>query len=444
MKENKKIKYLTAGYAAFLLAAVCGMYWFINEILLDENKWNTNYLIVSTFLYMVILGYSLLKRKELFTCLPAMLFCMACFAASGLLLLLSDFYVNFPLWVAGGIFVAALIDRNFGMLYLYFFAFQAIYLQGSAVNGLILHFLVATAICLVICRMKTWLSMLYVMVFSSSLVVILTLVMNRMDFKQSMMLDSFYISVIYAGCIFLAMLLRLFQKAGSEKTEFAESVEFDVDKLLAPMNTNEDISAAEVRASELALQPEKGNTVKTHPTDTVDTTDYKPYCNENADLMRELKEKKKAVYAHSRLVSKMAGEAAGKIGANAVLVSAAGLYHEIGKLRENAQAAEIAGEHNFPERLVQILKECGTTDVQKLSSREAAVVALTDLILQTYTYLRASGHFGTSAKKIVENAVALCVTKGGMNDSKVTLADLNLLAAYFTEQLTEQDRKKGH
>lgn len=222
------------------------------------------------------------------------LFCMACFLVSALLLLLSDFYVNLPFWLAGGILIAALVDRNLGMLYVYFFAFHAIYLQGNAIGGLVLHFLVATAICFVIPKMKTWLSMLYVMVFSSSLVVVLALIMNRMKFEQNMLLDSFCISGIYAGCILLAMLLRLYMRAGSVEAEFAENVELDVDKLLAPMNSGEEISAAAVKqAEEMALQPVAERTVKETSALSADTTDYKQYCDENAELLRELKEKRK-------------------------------------------------------------------------------------------------------------------------------------------------------
>ena len=73
---------------------------------------------------MVIVLCSFIERKKIYNTVRTPGVLTACFLVSGLLLLLSDFYVNLPIWLLGGIVAAALASRNIGMLYLYFFVFS--------------------------------------------------------------------------------------------------------------------------------------------------------------------------------------------------------------------------------------------------------------------------------------------------------------------------------
>jgi hypothetical protein len=98
-----------------------------NEIIL-ENAWNNRYFLYAGILLGVIVLCSLIEVKKIYHSLRYAGILLACFIVSGLLLLLSDYYTNLPVWVLGGIVAAALVNRNIGMLYL---CDQYNYIDGS-------------------------------------------------------------------------------------------------------------------------------------------------------------------------------------------------------------------------------------------------------------------------------------------------------------------------
>lgn len=225
-KEPISMKKINIRYVIHLLLTflfATGVAWFSNEIIL-EHAWNDNYFLFTGVLLAVIALCSFLERKKLYGSVRTIGVLTACFVVSGLLLLLSDYYINLPIWLIGGIVAAALANRNMGMLYLYFFVFHAIYLQGNLLNGLIFHFVISTLICIFIPKMKTFLSMFYMMAFAACLVVTGSIINNQMYIEQSMMLDTFYILCTYLGCILVTMLLVKW--VGEKKP--AETVEAEV------------------------------------------------------------------------------------------------------------------------------------------------------------------------------------------------------------------------
>jgi len=162
-----------------------------------------------------------------------------------MLLLLSDYYVNLPVWLLGGIAAAALANRSMGMLYLYYFVYHAIYLQGDWRNGLVFHFVVATLISVFIPKMKSFLGMLYMMAFTACAVIAGSVIHNRMVIAQDMLLDTFYILCTYLGCIFITMLLVKW----TEEKEVAKAEEYvpnnyDYLDLLARETAEQDAEAA--------------------------------------------------------------------------------------------------------------------------------------------------------------------------------------------------------
>lgn len=410
MRENTKIRCCMLGHALFLIASVGGIVYFVNEILLEENSWNRNYLLVSTFLTLMLLTYCLVRQKQLFNTLGRTLFSAACFLISALVLLVLDFYVNFPAWIIGGILAAALLDRSLGLLYLYFFAFQAIYLQGGSLKGLVLHFLIATIVCIIIPKMKSWLSMLYMMVVVGCLVVIASFVMNHMEFKQDMVLEALPILGIYIGCIFVAMLLRMWNIA-AENT------------LLRTENTAVPQTAEELSAGE----------------------DYTAYCNESSELLLQLKKHSESAYLHSEFVAEMAGEAAKKVQANASLVRAAALHHEIGRLRGGTVAEQtlaLLEEQEFPKEVLELLAACENKEDFTLWTKEAVLLLLADKIAAMYHFLRKAGK-QTPPAKMVDRIITMQLMHGEWNASGLSIADCTMLRNYFIEQLTEQDKKRG-
>lgn len=200
---------INAGYAihmVLLLLMAAGIAYFSNAVIL-ENAWNKRYFLLAGILLAVLMLCSFVERREIYDSFRKTGILAACFLVSGLLLLLSDYYVNLPVWLIGGILAAALVSRNIGMLYLYFFVFHAIYLQGNWRNGLVFHFVIATVIAFLIPKMKTFLSMFYMMVLTSCLILIGSVVHNNMVMESGMLLDTFYILCTYLVCIFVTMLL---------------------------------------------------------------------------------------------------------------------------------------------------------------------------------------------------------------------------------------------
>lgn len=425
MKENTNIRRRMLGHALLLVAASGSIVYFVNEILLAEKQWNINYLLVSAFLTLMLLIYCLAMRKQLFTTIGKTLFSGACFIISALLLFLLEFYINVPAWVVGGILAAALVDRSLGLLYLYFFTFQAIYLQGGSLKGLVLHFLIATVICIIIPKMKSWLSMLYMMVVIGCLVVVASFVMNRMEFRQDMMLEALPIFGIYMGSILIAMLLRIWGNSALPQAKQPEGIA-------------EGLSEAQQTSP---LSEDKGLETEQQP----EVKDYAVYCNESSELLLQLKEHSKSAYVHSKLVAKMAGEAAEKIQANVSLVRAAALYHEIGKLRDESvteQTLLLLKEQNFPDEILEILRTYENKEKPVIKTKEAVILLLADKIISMYRFLRKTGK-QTSPEKIVDQTITMQMLHGEWNESGLSIADCTVLRNYFIGQLEEHDRKRG-
>lgn len=443
-KSNKTRKIAdTVLFSAAILLIGSAVQFFINEVVLEQS-WNRVYLGMSLVLLLVLLFYGVAEWDRVFAARGSLVFALLFFLISALLLVLPDVYMNFPVWLIGGILAAALLDRNLGMLYVYFFVLQAMYLQSGSIRGLVLHFVAATVICILVPRMKTWLSMLYVMAISSAAIVCLSVLMNRIRLKEDMLLDTMMILLVYLLCIFCAMLLRTFflpSLCDREQTE-EPTVGEDLEKKYDYLVKMAEETAEETAVSEQCL--DHGERKAEEPARMA--AEYLAYCEERAALLLSLKQKSGQAYTHSVLVGRLSAEAAGKIGASEPFAKAIGLYHEIGKLREGAaweQTILLAKEHAFPEQLQKALQECCLPEEHPLSHRESAVVALTDAILTTYFFLRGRQNVTSTAGKIVDNAIGMKLTQGKLNDSGLSVTDCSVIRNYFVEQLELQDKKRG-
>ena len=118
--SRKKIWLRYVLHMLLTLAVAAGVACFSNEVIL-EHAWNDRYFIFAGAILAVIALCSILERKKLYSSVRSTGTLLACFLVSALLLLLSDYYINLPVWIFGGIVAAALVNRNIGMLYLYYF-----------------------------------------------------------------------------------------------------------------------------------------------------------------------------------------------------------------------------------------------------------------------------------------------------------------------------------
>jgi len=447
-KQNTKIYLRYAIHMLLTIAFAAGIAWFSNEIIL-EKAWNNQYFVLVGILLAVIALCSLLECKKIYVSFKEMGILIACFLVSALLLLLSDYYVNLPVWLLGGIVAAALVNRNVGMLYLYYFVYHAIYLQGNWMNGLVFHFVVATLIAFFVPKMKTILGMFYMMAFSASIVIAGSIIHNKMSIDESMMLDTFYILCTYLVCIMITMLL-VKCTSSSKKTEIYTEPEEPNDyaylDLLAKETAEQDAAIAEIKESIAA----ENNVPKETVIEEVETVeevpveiDYTPYCDEKAELLLELRSKNKSTYAQAVLVGKLAAETAKSIGLNAELTKAAGLYKRIGKIREENNeytSTEIAKENNFPEPLIYLLDQLNHNMIEQ---KEAALLLITDGVISYYSIVRHVQKTDIPVEKIVDTIVSKKIFQGEFNESGLSMQECFMLREKLIDLLKTQDSKRA-
>lgn len=440
--SKKKINIRYVVHMLLTIGIAAGVAWFSNEVIL-ERAWNNNYFLFSGAILAVIVLFSFIERNKIYHSMRVTGILTACFLLSALLLLLSDYYVNLPIWLLGGILAAALVSRNIGMLYLYFFVYHAIYLQGNWLNGLIFHFVIATVIAFVIPKMKSFLGMFYMMAFTACIIVTGSVIHNKMNLEESMMLDTFYILCTYLACIFITM-LAVKWAGGKKAAEAAEEENlvpgnYEYLDLLASETAEQDavLAAITKEASENPVEqvPEE---VAEEP---VAEIDYAPYCDEKSELLMELRQKNKSSFAQAVLVGKLASETAKSIGLNAELTKAAGLYKRIGKIRENNDentTTEIAKEHNFPEPLIYLLDQLNHN---KIEQKEAALLLITDGVISYYSIVRHVQKTDIPVEKIVDTIVSKKIFQGEFNESGLSMQECFLLRETLIDLLKTQDKK---
>lgn len=427
----------------FLLVIAAFVAWFSNVLIL-ETSWNKEYFIFSGAILFVIALLGLIERKKLYVSGKNVVTLVLCFLLSAMLLLLSDYYVNLPIWLLGGIAAAALTNRNMGMLYLYYFVYHAIYLQGNWKNGLVFHFVVATLISIFIPKMKSFLGMLYMMAFTACAVITGSVLHNRMTIETDMLLDTFYILCTYLGCIFVTMLLVKWteEKEVVKEEEYVPN-NYDYLDLLAQETAEQDAVIAQIVKETKTEAEEKVQEVISDEIAEVnpEPIDYSAYCNEKSELLLELRTKNKSSYAQAVLVGKLAAETAETIGINAELTKAAGLYRRIGKIREvnnDNTSTEIAREHDFPQPLIDLLDQLNHNRIEQ---KEAALLLITEGVISYYSIVRHVQKSDIAVEKIVDTIVSKKIFQGEFNESGLSMQECYLLREKLIHLLESQDKK---
>ncbi|MBE5950278.1 MAG: hypothetical protein E7260_01645 [Lachnospiraceae bacterium] len=437
-EQNKRASgvKIAVGYLSHMLITFfmfAGVAYFINEIIY-EKAWSKDYFIYAGALFLIIALYSAIDCRRLYSSFKTEVILIFCFLVSALLLLQSEYYMNLPVWLIGGIAAAALVNSNIGMLYVYFFVFHAIYLQGNPVNGLIFHFVCATAVCLLIPKMKTWASMFYMMIFSGALIVVLSIVLNRFLINRDVLLDAFSIMCVYFAGIFITMLFVCFLGTGNEKeNEYDKTddalVTYEYLEQLAEETMESDtLQQGNFVAESIPQEPENSfaEECKEEPQE-----DYSPYCDEKAAVLQELKKQKKAVYAHAVLTGKLSYRASEGIGLRSEVAMAIALYEPVVKLWEKEA-------DNLPGGLVLMIQELLTGEI---TSKETALVAMADDVISNYTVIRHMKKLSLAPEKIVDKTIEKKMFRGEYNGSGMTLSEYTGLRKVFVEFLQEQDNR---
>jgi len=155
------------------------------------------------------------------------------------------------------------------------------------------------------------------------------------------------------------------------------------------------------------------------------------------ELMLRMKGYSEELLKHSRKISTLSEQAAKVVGGNGLLAKAGGLYHEIGRMEDGKDYIEagirIGKEHNFPERLLAVMRQ-HSTDFELPESTEAAVVMLSDCIVSAGEYLIKSGKRGMiSDEQIVNNIFQNRIKKGNLESAGMTLEQIRDLWNFYVE-----------
>jgi putative nucleotidyltransferase with HDIG domain len=206
-------------------------------------------------------------------------------------------------------------------------------------------------------------------------------------------------------------------------------------------------------------------------------------------LLRELLRRAPGTYHHSIMVANLAEQAAERIGANSTLVRVSAFYHDVGKMVrppffvENQEGIDphatidpftsarivishvadglaLAKQYHLPFRVQDIIAEHhGTRSVKSFyrkakeaagegtdvdiqpfrypgprpRSRESAIVMLADAIDATSTALRPNTE--KAIEKLVNTIVEEDILEGQLNDSELSMGDIEHLRASFIETL---------
>jgi len=173
---------------------------------------------------------------------------------------------------------------------------------------------------------------------------------------------------------------------------------------------------------------EKENSEASNYNKTVDVVEDK--------LLEQLKEYSKPLYDHSVHIGELSYRAAKLIGCDANLAMTGGLYHEIGRMVGKDYVKEgtrLLKNQKVADKVVYIVEEHNIRYAIP-TSKEAAIVMLSDSIVSTIAYLkREQGQ--VSVEDVVDSVFVKRFEKGILDKSKLTMDDIVKLKKFYLETL---------
>lgn len=161
-------------------------------------------------------------------------------------------------------------------------------------------------------------------------------------------------------------------------------------------------------------------------------------------LLERLKGYSDELYEHSVRIGELSWKAAQAIGGNGLLAKAGGLYHEIGRIENEADYIEagstLGREYDFPEGLLDVMRQ-HSTGFELPQSMEAAVVMLCDCIVSTSDYLAKSGKRGKiSDKQLVTSIFQNRLEKGNLQYAGMTVEQIQTLKEFYIENTFAEEK----
>ena len=156
------------------------------------------------------------------------------------------------------------------------------------------------------------------------------------------------------------------------------------------------------------------------------------------ELMEQLKGFSGALYDHSVYIGELSYGAAKTIGCNENVALAGGLYHEIGRMAGKdyvLEGVELLKQQGVSKEVVQVVKEHNIRFFAP-TSKEAAIVMLSDSIVSTVLYLKKQhGWDKAQAGDIISSVFVKRFEKGILDESDLSMDDIVKLKKYYLEAL---------
>lgn len=371
-------------------------------------------------------------------------------------LLLFDRPFTFPFWTFGGMLILCALKLRFGM----FMNIYLLYIIGSLQTALVSEVLIVQVLCLILFgfvmpHAKVWKDAVNILVSVAAVLVSVRIVCYFTMEKSTLTNDIFCVAVVYAVVICAVLLLSkglqetVLLQEQSENFEFLEELAAGAEEQDA--NVSEYIAMTEgdeeARTDSVPMQafpsedlPNLSVYLEKRMEDAALNAQLEPLCEESTPLLERFAQKYPKAFLHARRVALSAAEVAGQMeDVNAALVKCGGYYHEIGRLRGEKSLANtlaIAKEENFPQALQDVLRE-HTVDGDKPTSKEAALLLLTDNICGMCEHLKKTQKGTILIVKVIDRALNLRLTKGDFNRSGLTAADLTVIRNTMAEVIKE-------
>lgn len=371
-------------------------------------------------------------------------------------LLLFDNPFMFPFWTFGGMLILCAFKFRYGM----FLNIFLLFVIGSLQTELLTEVLILQVLCLilfgfVIPYLKSWKDAVNVLVSVAAVLITVRIVCYFTMDRASLTNDIFCVAVVYAVVIFTVLLLSkglqetVFLQEQNESFEFLEELAAGAEELDA--NVSEYIAMTEGTPEEAMLQgnsPEMLFSYTTVPEEVPvgETVSeevrirLEELGNEAAPLLVRFAAEYPKAFLHARRVALFASEVAERMdGVNASLVRCGGYYHEIGRLRGEKtlkNTLSLAKEEEFPGLLQDVLRE-HTVGGDKPTSKEAALVLLTDNICGMCEHLKKTQKGTILIGKVIDKALNLRLVKGDLSLSGLSASDLSVILNTMSEVIKE-------
>ena len=372
-------------------------------------------------------------------------------------LLLFDRAFTFPFWTFGGILILCALKLRFGM----FLNIFLLYIIGSLQPVLVSEAFIVQVFCLflfgfVMPHAKVWKDAFNILISVAAVLVCVRIICYMTMEKGALTNDIFCVAVVYAIVICAVLLLSkglqetILLQEQNESFEFleelaagAEEQDANVSEYIAMTEGNEEARTDSLLRPGISGEelPNLAFYLEKRVEDSALHARLSELCEESSPLLERFSKKFPHAFLHVRRVALFAADVAERMqDADVALVKCGGYYHEIGRLygeKSLANTLAVATDEKFPQALQDVLRE-HTVDGDKPTTKEAALLLLTDNICGMCEHLKKTQKGKIMIVKVIEKAINLRLTKGDLNYSGLTAADLSIIRNTMAEAIKEE------